>query len=121
MSRNDDMFPYSKGPLSMCTTFIERKEPAFVKIANKMNILRDMMPCYYIHDVEDLQMDYVRGFPCEVKDQLFEWHQRKRKNDWPPRSLVDAVASMNAVVVPTGQEGSHMSALQWRLCFPAGE
>ncbi|XP_045215015.2 uncharacterized protein LOC123565068 [Mercenaria mercenaria] len=63
----------------------------------------------------NVSMDLVQSFPCFGPSVGYNWSNRPRKYNWPPKNLIETVKGLDVLVVPVGKKDATDEILQWRI------
>lgn len=66
-------------------------------------------------------MDITCGYIFHCPTLINQFIERTSSREWPPDFAKRKIAALPAFLVPTGQKGSKLRRLQWRICFNFAE
>ncbi|KAJ8313962.1 hypothetical protein KUTeg_008523 [Tegillarca granosa] len=88
-----------------------------IRHPSRFDILYLHGPCSTMK-IDGIEHDFV----CHTwPDVAVEWVNRRRKNNWPPNTLVQEVVESDCILIPVGAKQSSTENLEWRLSFSVAE
>ena len=65
--------------------------------------------------------DIVGAIVCKKPSAILEWASRKRRYNWPSKTVIDRIVNMPSYIVPKGCKESESRGLEFRISYTLSE